>query len=161
MHQYSPPSQSYSHQRNFHCHSHTRKSHAFTATQKGDIYVVFQWGLTPRTYVTIDGVVSMFTLENCICKIWNFYKKPQTHWLMVIYIGCGYILALVQWNAPEGSLWWCEVVSSKRCRKASANKIKLYVSRNVLFRQFVAFCLVFAGVILSLLRLGHLAIFSA
>jgi len=50
------------------------------------------------------------------------------------------------------------VVSSKRCRKASANEIKLYVSRNVLFRQFVAFCLVFAGVILSLLRLGHLAI---
>lgn len=28
---------------------------------------------------------------------------------------------------------------------------------NVLFRQFVAFCLVFAGVILSLLRLGQLA----
>lgn len=38
---------------------------------------------------------------------------------------------------------------------------KVISPTNVLFRQFVAFCLVFAGVILSLLRLGQLANSSA
>ena len=42
-------------------------------------------------------------------------------------------------------------MSSDVCERSSA----LMSPTNVLFRQFVAFCLVFAGEILSLLRLGH------
>ena len=57
-----------------------------------------------------------------------------------------------------GHSWWCE--KSLRVvgvRKASAKGSAFMSSKNDLFRQFVACCLVFAGVILSSLKLGQSA----
>lgn len=61
-------------------------------------------------------------------------------------------------TAGTGHSWWCE--KSLRvvgCRKAPAKGSAFMSSKNDLFRQFVACCLVFAGVILSSLKLGQSA----
>jgi hypothetical protein len=106
-----------------------------------------------------------FALEFCMYGWWKIARIRFSSSSLTIR---KYIQTLVKhpqlpFPVPvfDGPSWWCEVISSKRRRKASAKGICIHVSRNVLFRQFVASCLVFAGVILSLLRLGHLANQSA
>lgn len=62
------------------------------------------------------------------------------------------------WKLQAQHLWWCEKMSaSSRCRKMPAKGSAFMSSKNDLFRQFVACCLVFAGVILSSLKLGQSA----
>ena len=119
---------------------------------------------TLKTYVSVFLVI-FFALEFCMYGWWKIARIRFSSSSLTIR---KYIQTLVKrtrlpFPVPlfDGPSWWCEVISSKRRRKASAKGICIHVSRNVLFRQFVASCLVFAGVILSLLRLGHLANQSA
>ena len=119
---------------------------------------------TLKTYVSVFLVI-FFALEFCMYDWWKIARIRFSSSSLTIR---KYIQTLVKrtrlpFPVPlfDGPSWWCEVISSKRRRKASAKGICIHVSRNVLFRQFVASCLVFAGVILSLLRLGHLANQSA
>jgi hypothetical protein len=51
----------------------TRRIHLLQ--RKRSIHMVFSWGFTSKTYVTNDAVVSMWTLEICICNWRSFHKN--------------------------------------------------------------------------------------
>jgi hypothetical protein len=91
---------------------------------------------------------------------WNLYipflEKSQSG-LKVAQSGSVFCPASSGWNARSLYIWGCEkCLRVPKCRKMFCEKRQKYhLHRTLLFRQFVASCLVFAGVILSFLKLGH------